>query len=244
MNFGLFIVVAALCLAKADILNRLEGLREKTREMFYHGFNGYLKHAFPFDELEPQSCTGLGLDHSKMARRRLGLDRVLNQNDPEGSFEIRSGLALTLIDSLDTLAFLGDRDGFHHAAKLFLDTVYNFEIDNVVLVFEINIRVLGALLSAHLFLSGQFDRDSGIVFRMGGYQGEMLKLAVDLGERLLPAFNSPTGIPYSKINLHSGLPPNPNPSNCPAAAGSFILEFGLLSFLTGDPRYYVSTCIG
>lgn len=26
--------------------------------MFYHGYNNYLEHAFPDDELKPISCTG------------------------------------------------------------------------------------------------------------------------------------------------------------------------------------------
>jgi hypothetical protein len=34
-------------------LNRL-----KVTEMFYHGYNNFLLHAFPKDELQPLSCMG------------------------------------------------------------------------------------------------------------------------------------------------------------------------------------------
>lgn len=32
--------------------------RERAKSMFYHGYNGYLKYGFPYDELRPISCTG------------------------------------------------------------------------------------------------------------------------------------------------------------------------------------------
>lgn len=37
--------------------------REQAREMFLFGYENYLKHAFPFDELDPIHCTGRGHDH-------------------------------------------------------------------------------------------------------------------------------------------------------------------------------------
>ena len=36
--------------------------------------------------------------------------------------------------------------------------------------------------------------------RMQWYKGELLDLAVDLGDRLLPAFNTSTGIPFPKVS--------------------------------------------
>ena len=35
---------------------------------------------------------------------------------------------------------------------------------------------------------------------MQWYKGELLELAVDLGDRLLPAFNTTTGIPFPKVS--------------------------------------------
>ncbi|VDQ12768.1 unnamed protein product [Trichobilharzia regenti] len=36
------------------------------------------------------------------------------------------------------------------------------------------------------------------------YKDELLKMAIDIGNRLLPAFDTPTGIPYPRINLRYG----------------------------------------
>ena len=35
---------------------------EIAKEMFYHGYNSYMLHAFPLDELNPLACTGRGPD--------------------------------------------------------------------------------------------------------------------------------------------------------------------------------------
>lgn len=40
----------------------------------------------------------------------------------------------------------------------------------------------------------------------GWYKGELLDLAYDLGSRLLPAFNTPLGIPVHRVNLRTGIP--------------------------------------
>jgi mannosidase alpha-like ER degradation enhancer 1 len=34
----------------------------RTKELWYHGFNNYMRHAFPMDELRPLSCKGRGPD--------------------------------------------------------------------------------------------------------------------------------------------------------------------------------------
>ena len=36
---------------------------------------------------------------------------------------------------------------------------------------------------------------------MPGYDGSLLRFAVDLGDRLVPAFHTPYGVPLSWINL-------------------------------------------
>ena len=58
-----------------------------------------------------------------------------------------------------------------------------------------------------------------------------------MADRLLPAFQSPTGIPYPRINLRTGLVPGDTSETCSAGAGSLLLEFGTLSRLTGNPIY-------
>lgn len=36
---------------------------DQAREMFYFGYDNYMKHAFPKDELNPILCTGRGPDY-------------------------------------------------------------------------------------------------------------------------------------------------------------------------------------
>jgi hypothetical protein len=66
-------------------------------------------------------------------------------------------------------------------------------LDVQVSMFEVTIRALGGLLSAHLLAS---DRSLSLV---PDYDGALLPLAEDLARRLMPAFNTPTGIPYSLV---------------------------------------------
>jgi len=61
-------------------------------------------------------------------------------------------------------------------------------------VFEVTIRMLGGLLSGHVLL----ERNPGL---SAGYSGQLLGMAVELADRMLPAFGTPTGLPASFINL-------------------------------------------
>ena len=61
-------------------------------------------------------------------------------------------------------------------------------------MFETTIRVLGGLISGHVLLS----RDSPT---LPHYDGQLLRYAVDLADRLLPAFDTPSGLPTLFINL-------------------------------------------
>src|ERR1700761_5367489 len=69
-----------------------ESLRDQTVELFYHGYDNYMKHAFPEDELRPLTCAPLTRDRENPAHIEL--------NDVLGNY------SLTLIDSLSTLAIL------------------------------------------------------------------------------------------------------------------------------------------
>jgi len=204
-------------------------LAERAEIMFHHAYNGYMNKAFPLDELDPITCLGIGQDHRLIALSRL--NQALLPNPIE--HEIRGGFSLTLIDALGTLAVLGDVGRFHDAVDKVIAFVHSFEIDSEISVFESNIRVLGGLLSAHQFCIGSF----GPKFLKPDYDDELLELAYDLGRRLLPAFDTTTGIPVARVNLKTGKK-TASTSNCPAAGGTLILEFGILSVLTGDMRFY------
>jgi len=198
-------------------IKRKNELKEKTKEMIYHAFNGYMKYGFPEDELYPVTCKGRTRDYSNP--------------DNYGINDVLGNFTLTLIDSLDTLAVIGDKKTFSDAVNTVIKTV-NFDVDSKVQIFEVNIRILGGLLSAHLFATND---DYGV--KLDNYNNELLDLAYDLGKRLLPAFiNSKTDIPLARVNLKNGVLLD-EINNCSAGAGTLILEFGTLSRLTGDMRF-------
>ncbi|KAL5782750.1 hypothetical protein ACOSP7_007779 [Xanthoceras sorbifolium] len=179
-------------------------LRDEVREMFYHAFDGYMDHAFPLDELRPLSCGG---------------------EDSLG------GYALTMIDSLDSLALLGDRERFTSSVE-WIGKNLRFDINKTVSVFETTIRVLGGLLSAHLIAS---DYATGM--KIPSYDNQLLNLAEDLARRLLPAFDTPTGIPFGSVNLLHGVDEHESKITSTAGGGTLTLEFGVLSRLTNDPTF-------
>ncbi|KAL1922501.1 uncharacterized protein VTP21DRAFT_10040 [Calcarisporiella thermophila] len=222
-KWHLIVAIAGYICILANIVEsfsteRRLALRDAAKEMFFHGYNNYLDHAFPQDELNPILCSGRGHDRSDPTN--------INVNDVLGDY------SLTLVDSLDTLAILGEQAEFENAVKMVVKNV-RFNVDSKVQVFEVNIRVLGGLLSAHILAS-----DPSLGHAIPSYGGELLDLAYDLGKRLLPAFKkSPTGLPYPRVNLRHGVPRTETTETCTAGAGSLILEFGVLSRLTKDPSF-------
>ena len=128
-------------------------------------------------------------------------------------------LYMTPIDALDTMLIMGMKEDAE-TTKSFLVEKLSFDKDISVKNFEITIRVLGGLLSA---------------YQMTG-DARLLALAEDLGKRLLPVFDSPTGMPYTYVNLRTGKATGAK-SN-PAEIGTLILEFGTLAKLTKKPAFY------
>ncbi|XP_050672302.1 ER degradation-enhancing alpha-mannosidase-like protein 2 isoform X2 [Leptidea sinapis] len=140
--------------------------------------------------------------------------------------------SLTLIDALDMLIIMGNYTEFNRVVDVVLQK-QNFDTDINVSVFETNIRIIGGLLSAHLL-----SYKSGMELEPGWpCNGPLLRLAEDVAQRLIAAFDTTTGMPYGTINLRSGVPPGETSITCTAGVGTFIIEFGTLSRLTGDPLY-------
>jgi mannosidase alpha-like ER degradation enhancer 2 len=126
---------------------------------------------------------------------------------------------MTPIDAFDTMWLMGLKDEAAETETLLLDRL-SFDRDASVQVFEITIRVLGGLLTAYQLTS----------------EPRFLALATDLGRRMLPAFDSPTGMPYRFVNLKTGQ--TTGAVSNPAEIGTLILEFGTLSKLTKEPVFY------
>jgi mannosidase alpha-like ER degradation enhancer 2 len=128
-------------------------------------------------------------------------------------------LLMTPVDALDTLVLMGLKKEADADREL-IATQLDFDKDIYVKNFEITIRMLGGLLSGY-----QLTGDE-----------RLLHKAEDLGTRLLPAFDSPTGLPYVYVNLHTGK--TRGVESNPAETGTLLLEFGTLSKLSGNPAYY------
>ncbi|TYI59028.1 hypothetical protein E1A91_D10G004500v1 [Gossypium mustelinum] len=150
-----------------------------------------------------------------------GNDELLPQTQSgENSF---GGLGATIIDSLDTLLIMGLDEQFQKAREWVANTL-DFNKTYDASVFETTIRVVGGLLST-------YDLSGDNIF---------LEKARDIADRLLPAWDTPSGIPYNIINLARGNAHNPGwtgGDSILADSGTEQLEFIALSQRTGDPKY-------
>ena len=78
-------------------------------------------------------------------------------------------------------------------------------------------------------------------YHFSGNDSLYLEKAVDLADRLLPAFDTPTGLPLSSVNLAQrvGIPDRDNNGWVSTAEVSTLqLEFRYLSALTDDDTYW------
>ncbi|CAJ2500333.1 Uu.00g031860.m01.CDS01 [Anthostomella pinea] len=263
--------------------SRIAELRQDTVDMFYHGFNNYMNIAFPEDELRPVSCIPLTRD--PINPRNVELNDVLGNYSLTliDSLSTLAILASAPPDSRDTgpKALRDFQEGVAALVVQYGDGRHGptgqgargrgFDVDSKVQVFETVIRGVGGLLSAHLFAVGELpisgydpqrtniDVEQHPIAWPNGfkYDGQLLRLALDLAQRLLPAFYTQTGMPYPRVNLRHGIPfylNSPLHNNisldpdqaqdtaeitetCSAGAGSLVLEFTVLSRLTGDTRF-------
>lgn len=166
----------------------------QVRDAFLHAWGSYKKHAWGADELRPLSKTG---------------------HDTFGN------MGITMLDSLSTLWLLGLPDEFDEASDWVRDSLRFGRSNREVSVFEMIIRALGGLLSAHALSGRQVFLDR----------------AVDLGDRLLPALNTSSGVPWPRWDISRGVGAGGNELSILAEAGSLQLEFRHLTAVTGDPKY-------
>lgn len=133
------------------------------------------------------------------------------------------GWGATLVDSLDTLWIMGMKKDFELAVKAVSKINFSVSEQKTVNVFETTIRYLGGLLGAYDVSDGAYP--------------ELLTKAVELGDILYQAFDTPQRIPVSRWDW---LIPGQQPADTVIVAelGSLTLEFTRLSQLTGDSKYY------
>lgn len=137
------------------------------------------------------------------------------------------GWGATLVDSLDTLWIMGLEKEFATAVSALRKVDFTTTKLYKVNVFETTIRYLGGLLSAY-DVSGQ-------------KYGLLLEKAIELGDMLYIAFDTPNRMPVTRWDWQNGALGGEQVSDSHslvAEVGSMTLEFTRLSQLTGDNKYY------
>ncbi|CAJ1355207.1 unnamed protein product, partial [Effrenium voratum] len=171
-----------------------EKWRQMARNAAEHAWRGYKERAWGKDEMKPVSGS---------------------------PGRVWGNVGLQILDALSTLWLMDLKEQFNEGAD-FVEKQLQFDHPGLVSFFEITIRGLGGLLSAHS-LSGR---------------PMFLQKAQELGEKLLRAINPQTGFPMTQVNLRTGEGKKGWYSGTLLAeAGTIQLEFRYLSQQLGDPRF-------
>lgn len=126
-------------------------------------------------------------------------------------------VGLTVVDSYDTLLLMGLDEEAADARAWLASSALTFDSDKNANVFESTIRMLGGLVSAHTLGGDTPD-------------GDLLRKALDLAEKLAPAFQTATGIPIMDVNFKTGDPHHPKwtQKSSLSEAGTLVLEWEAL----------------
>lgn len=130
-----------------------------------------------------------------------------------------NSLGISPIDAYSTMKVMGLDEEAALVQRYVSDTL-DFDKDQFVKTFEVNIRVLGGLVAMY-----QFTEDP-----------KVLAKAEDFGKRLLPAYSTKTGIPAYWVNLKTGAIKGDTVNL--AEGGTSLIEMGMLSRFTGNPVYF------
>ncbi|KAJ5894367.1 Mannosyl-oligosaccharide 1-2-alpha-mannosidase [Penicillium taxi] len=199
----------------SDTVVNWDDCRDKVRDAFIVSWEGYEKDAWGYDEYNPASGNKKNM--------------------------IDGGMGWMLVDALDAAIIMNLTSQVRHARQ-WISTSLQYNQDHDVSTFETTIRMLGGLLSAH-YLSTKYPTLAPIADDDFLAAGEDLYIekATDLADRLLGAFDTPTGIPYSSVNLNKSMglrSRDDGGAASTAEATSVQLEFKYLAKLTGEGEYW------
>nr|CAA57962.1 alpha 1,2 mannosidase [Drosophila melanogaster] len=151
--------------------------------------------------------------------------RPLSQRPHSASIFGSYDLGATIVDGLDTLYIMGLEKEYREGRDWI---ERKFSLDNIsaeLSVFETNIRFVGGMLTLYAFTGDPLYKEK----------------AQHVADKLLPAFQTPTGIPYALVNTKTGVAKNygwaSGGSSILSEFGTLHLEFAYLSDITGNPLY-------
>lgn len=151
--------------------------------------------------------------------------RPVSQRGHSASIFGSSSMGATIVDSMDTLYIMGLEEEFQKGREWISNNLDMSKMVGDVSVFETNIRYVGGLLSAYSFTGDKMFKDK----------------ATHIVDKLLPAFKTPTGIPYALVNMQTGTAKNfgwaSGGSSILSEFGTLHMEFSYLSDITGNPIY-------
>lgn len=137
----------------------------------------------------------------------------------------KTAMGATIVDGMDTLYLMGMAEEFQRARNWVAENLSLNDVNSDISVFETNIRFVGGLLSCYALTGDTMFRDK----------------AEEIARLLLPAFNTPKGIPHALINVKTGVSKNyawaSSGGSILAELGTMHLEFSYLSDITGDPVF-------
>lgn len=163
-----------------------------------------------------------------------------------GGKTTRNNWGATIIDTMTTTAVMGLEEEFLQQLDFTINNVDFTNATGLVDPFETTIRYLGAMVSTLDMIDSKTVVREGLVSR--DTRERLLKQAVTLAKMLGPTYDSPTGMPWPRVNFSAGvgcrepLDERPIPGFAhatigPARTGTNWLENQVLSRLTGDEIY-------
>ncbi|KAG9248317.1 glycoside hydrolase family 47 protein [Calycina marina] len=199
---------------RSDVVD-WNGRKERVVDAFTLSWDAYTRYAWGKDQFHPVSKTGENMTPK--------------------------GMGWIIVDALDTMMLMNLTSRLSHARE-WMATSLTYEQDQEVNTFETTIRMMGGLLSAH-YLSTEFPNMAPLSDDDEGAAGEDLYIekARDLADRIMGAFDSPSGIPFASFNLKTlqGVPSHSDGgASSTAEAATLQLEFKYLSKLTGEAFYW------
>lgn len=188
-----------------------EKRRQAVKDAFLLSWNAYEEHGWGYDEYRPVSKTG----------------RYMAEPN---------GMGWIIVDALDTLMIMNLTKEIKHARE-WVSTTLNYDKKQDVNTFETTIRMLGGLLSAHYLQ----ETLPGLKPENSNEEDLFLEKATDLADRLLGAYESPSGVPWASVILKDGKGEASHAdggASSTAEATTLQLEMKYLAFLTGESHYW------